>query len=249
MGIFGLFPKRLYSTVENGNRLEIFDNGKERIFKFNGLTYSKISKNSIFTHQYWDYFLPAAYVFQNPRILLIGLGAGTIPYALQSLLGNGANITAVESSEKTIEIAKRFVSEKRLPNIVLADGADYIKHSAISGLDIIMLDAYINYEIPKQFISSGFVQDAYSALYSKGLLLVNFAVGFMGTLAYAKYVALLKSAFNVYRISTAITESNVIILCSKSLDKSEINARIASRMPANNDMLHLLSNYQNMVPE
>ncbi|MGC8675893.1 MAG: spermidine synthase [Candidatus Micrarchaeia archaeon] len=249
MSLLGLFQRKIRKIADNGNLLEVLDNGKELTFTFNGVIYSKISKRAVFTRQYWDYFLPAAYVFKNPRILLIGMGAGTIPYQLQKLIGSAASITAVEQSEKIAELSKTFLPEPLLARVVIGDGATYIKQLGTGSQDIVMLDAYINNYIPEQFLSPGFVGEVHRVLSADGLFMVNFAMTFMGALTYAKYVALLKTRFRVYRIATALTEGNVIILCSKSMDKQAIISKIKEAMPSNQDTLPLIRNYENMKEE
>ncbi len=250
MSLLGsLFPKKLYATEDLGNKLEVFDTGSELVFKFNGITYSKLSKESVFTHQYWDYFLPAAYLFKNPSVLIIGLGSGTIPYQMQKLLGQGISIDAVENSEKIKEIAEKFLPEKLNAKLIVADGADFVRKSPKSHYDIVILDAYFNERIPEQFLTSEFVESAYNALKPSGVLLVNFAMTFMGALNYARYVSKLKTRFKVYRVHTAITEGNIIILCSKLLDDYEINKRIKEAMPSNADTLPLIRNYESMKEE
>ncbi|MGC8628723.1 MAG: spermidine synthase [Candidatus Micrarchaeia archaeon] len=240
-----VFPKLLYSAKENGNTIEVFDSGNELIFKFNGITYSKINKKAVFTHQYWDYFLPAAFAFEKPRVLLIGLGGGTVVYQLYKLFGKDVKIDVAEISAKMKEVFEKFVPEKVEASVFVGEGSEYVKHKK-STYDVILLDAYVNDKIPDQFLSYDFVNSTYAALSINGLFLTNFAMTFMGALAYEQYVSMLKTRFEVYRISAAITEGNVIILASKSIPKEELIAKIRAKMPKTSDTLPLLANYEKM---
>lgn len=243
-----IFPKKIYRSFSGKDRLEILDYGSELSFEYNGIVYSKIKKNSIYTGQYWDYFLPSIYVFEKPNILIIGMGAGTVPFQIQKLK-ESAKVTVVELNEKMKEIAEVFLPERLKASIIIGDGLEYIKQVKQESYDIIMLDAYVNTSIPSEFLTQEFVEYAYRVLKHEGLLLVNFGLAFMSLFAYASYTRILGTRFRVYSIKTAVTESNIILLCSKSLSKEEIIRRIKESMPASKETLPLIKNYEEMKEE
>jgi len=248
-----LFPKTVYSTYDNGNFLSVVDNGSAFIFKFNSIVYSKLPKKEVFTHQYWDYFLPSAYAAydvskgEKEKILIIGLGGGTLVHLL-SHTSIKTEIDAVELSSKVAEIAKRFLPKEDIANtnIIIEDGFDYLSSVSSASYNAVFLDAYYKDKIPQQFLTPEFVSLAAKALKYKGILAVNFAMTFMGSVAYEKYTNLLKQKFNVYYANTGITEGNIILVCAKDMQKNEIVEKIKNRMEYNKDTALLIRSYENM---
>ena len=245
-----LFPKLLYRGIdESGNTIEVLSLGNELVLKFNGITYSKLNKGSVFTHQYWDYFLPLAYIFENPRVMIIGFGGGTIAYQLESLLGEKISITAFEPNSKMIEASRHFLPKETKARIIREDAYTYISKLGPGSFDLIFLDAYQGSTIPPQFLSDAFATKAKRILSEEGILAINYAPSFMGWLTYMSYVTMLKQHFLVYRIATAITEGNIIILASKVLDNSKIAWLVNKNMPKNEDTEELIRHYSEMKKE
>ena len=85
--LFG-FGKEVFSVKHNGHTLSIVENSTGKIFKYDGIVYSRIHKNSVYTHEYWDFFIPLGAISENPKFVLIGLGGGTIPYLLHKSYEN-----------------------------------------------------------------------------------------------------------------------------------------------------------------
>lgn len=226
-----------------GFRVE--ERGDEKVLVYNGITYSKIKKNTIYTREYWDFFIPVAYAFDNPRVLLIGVGGGTVAYQLRSLLKEGVDIDAIDLSPKAIEIAKSFALPDDV-NTVVGEGAEYVAKTD-KRYDAIMLDAYIASSIPAQFTSPGFIGDAYRVLSDDGILAVNYAVGMMGMFRMHDFVAKLKErGFSVFTVSTAFFEGNVILVCSKIPDPDRLLERIKQRMPIADDNRFLIRSYESI---
>jgi spermidine synthase len=243
MSIFDLFKRK--KDVIDDSEFSVDDRGTEVKVKYGDVTFSKICKGSIYTHDYWDYFLPTAYLFESPKVLLIGLGGGIMAIQLRALFGKKLDLEAVEISRRAIEISKEFVKDGAM-RIILADGAEYVRERK-GKYDVIMLDAYIFTSIPKQFLSMSFVNDAYEALAPDGVLAVNYAVGMMGQLRLNRYVSRLKTKFKVFRVGSVILEGNLILVCSKTLGREEILSRICEKMRSdeeNNE--HIFRSYERM---
>ncbi len=227
---------------EGAFRIE--DSGHERTFKYGDITYSKVRTGGIYTREYWDYFIPVAYAFDRPKVLLIGLGGGTVAFQLTSLLQKNIDFDAVELSRKAVELSQQFIP-KNNANIMFGEGADYVA-ATNKRYDAIMLDAYASYSIPERFFQRKFIQDAHRALAPDGLLAINYAMNFMGIVKLNSFVSRLKEKFFVYKINTAVFESNVIILCSKKWGKSELMRRIESNLKKTDDNEFLFNNYRRM---
>ncbi|MCL4390903.1 MAG: fused MFS/spermidine synthase [Candidatus Micrarchaeaceae archaeon] len=236
---------RQYSITSAGKKLEIikYHDGTREV-RYNNVVYSRINPKSIFTHSYWDYFLPLAYLCSNPKILMIGLGGGTIAYQFEKARVQAERFDIVEVDRDMIEIAKVFYPEAKA-NIIEANGLDYIKGK--DGMyDLIILDAYINYSIPSQFTSREFIGDAYAALTSKGVLAINYLQDATGSHLADAFIEALKGRFDVYTLETRITLYNAILIASKSMGSTEIYKAASAGMPKEYAEANLMRSYANM---
>src|SRR5271157_3496842 len=93
--------KTRFKTISDGrNTIRIVDTPEKRLLNLNGAVFSKISKKSVYTGGFWDYFIPLAFAFDRPRVLVLGLGGGTMPYQIGTLTKGKASIDSVEISRK-----------------------------------------------------------------------------------------------------------------------------------------------------
>ncbi len=234
---------RQHSITSNGKKIEIvkYHDGTQEVL-YNGVVYSRMRPNSLLTNSYWDYFLPLAYLYENPKILMIGLGGGTIAYQFENSGAKISEFDIVEIDKDMISIAKAFYPRMRA-KIIEGDGIEYVKGSG-KRYDILILDAYINYSIPSAFMSRPFIESAYASLSDNGILAINYlndGGSFNNTQG---FISMLKEKFTVYTLDTDITLYNTIILASKSLDSKSISDRALARMPeayANRNMVRSYS--------
>ncbi|MEM4063851.1 MAG: fused MFS/spermidine synthase [Candidatus Micrarchaeaceae archaeon] len=213
---------------------------KEKEFLYNGNVYSRIKKGTVFTHSYWDYFLPLAYAFERPKVLIIGLGGGTIPYQFDHFLKGSVEIDVVELHEDVIEMARQFYPELSA-NIINKDGYDYVA-SVSSVYDIIILDAYEGSSIPSKFLTNEFIDLSYKAIKNSGVLAIN-AIGSAFDSQFIKFEQDLSEAFEMHTIYIP-TVSNMILLCLKNLSKDTMLERIISRMPHSKESEFLIKSYK-----
>ncbi len=249
MGIKGFFNKAvrmLFGTsvkfrLENGDKVTVWENSAEKKLIYDGYTYSKIPKKGIFTHEYWDYLLPLAYIHNDSKILMIGLGGGTMPWQL-SMLNCNASITAVESSRKIVEIEGTFIGDLQNLNVVVGDGAGYVANAS-EKYNLIILDAYVSRNIPSEFLGSKFIEDSYHALTDDGILAVNYITD----LELHKYLQLLGARYKVFLVGTSAFSANSIIIASKSLGKQEISRQVTAAMPGNEESSFIIDAYMRML--
>jgi spermidine synthase len=242
----GLFSRsRMLSSVNSGgDTISVVESGDygTKELRYNGIVYSRFRKGNVYTGSYWDYFLPVAYAFDSPRILVIGLGGGTVQYQIGKLLGKSAEVSTVEIDQKVIDLWRRFFP-KSSSRVFNADGAEFIKHRT-SEYDIVILDAYKNLEIPAVFMESGFISDAYRSLPQKGVLAVNFAQSVVRAREMEDYIARLRSFFTVGVVRTSRTSDNVILVCLRGISKSEFMGSISRNMVRTKDTRRLLDAYR-----
>ena len=225
--------------------------------RYNHIVYSKLKRGSVLTGLYWDYMTPAAFITSSPRILLIGLGGGTIPVQLKHYLGSAFSLDIVEVSAHVASMAKEFISRAReflevevpdLSGTIVGDGYDYLSKTGKT-YAVIMLDAYVGDSIPREFLTESFVNLAASRLSESGVLAVNYAMSFMQSVQYRSYVELLKKHFSVYQIGDRFTSGNIIILCLKgSLSKAQLLSSIRKVMGGSPDAASIMDGYEGMKP-
>lgn len=234
------------TTVQIGkDKVEISDWGYERVVKFNGVVYSRLNTESLYTHEYWDFLVPLGFAWQNPKLLMIGLGGGTIAYELNKLRGPAVSIEAVEINREMIGVMKDFLKEDAGMKVEVGDGAEYIRGKE-DRYNIVILDAYINDLIPKQFFAREFVEDVNAALTEDGIFAMNYIKSSNGYENFETYVKLLKSFFKVYRLHTGFFTSNTVIVCSKKYGKEELVGRIRSIFKEDRQNYFMLDGYERM---
>lgn len=120
----------------------------------------------------------AALLF-NPtpkRILIVGLGGGTLPMALRELVPT-ATIETVEIDPAVVRVATDFFDyrsdEKNL--IITEDARVYGKRAKIRGLryDLIILDAFNGDYIPEHLMTMEYLQEMRELLTPDGTLVAN----------------------------------------------------------------------------
>jgi spermidine synthase len=131
-------------------------------------------------HLVFDYIhmmLAALYIDPAPKkILLIGLGGGTLPDALQKMLP-GVQLDIVEIDPAVDQVARKYFEFKPGPKtrIILEDGRVFVKRAARTkpNYDLIMLDAFAEDYIPEHMLTREFLQEVKSIMAPRGVLAAN----------------------------------------------------------------------------
>lgn len=208
-------------TVATGKNFYVLKRGDLLILKHKGfITYSELRLNALYTGAYYDLFLPLPSFYENPKILMIGLGLGTIAHQLNQTYKIGSNLDVVEIEEDMIETSKRFLPNENY-NIINGDGAEFIKHSKRK-YDIIILDAFDGPDIPHIFLTKEFVEDSYAALKEDGILAIN------SLTQYKNYDDILKKKFKLFRLRQPVYIGNRVLICTKSLHKDYMSDKTKS---------------------
>lgn len=142
------------------------------------------------------------------RILVIGLGGGSIPTALRELVP-GAHIDAVEIDPAVTRVARRFFGFKDggITQVHEVDGRVFIKRALREKLqyDAVLLDAFDHEYIPEHLLTREFLQEVRGVLAPGGVLVAN---TFSGSALYdhesATYAAVFGQFYNLRRDNRVI---------------------------------------------
>ena len=172
----------------------------------------------------------------NPeRILIIGLGGGTMSNTLHQLYPS-AVITNVEIDPAVIKVARKYFGFLENENITskAQDGRIFVKRAVLKNdkYDWIILDAFNGDYIPEHLLTKEFLTETKQLLTEDGVLSSNtFSVSDL----YAHESATYKSVFGDFFNVRNRKNSNRIILTSKRpLPNAEV---IAQRAKALNNQL------------
>ena len=166
-----------------------------------------------------------AYIPKLERILIIGIGGGSLPMAIRKTYPS-TQIDAVELDQEVINVALRFFQFK--PDEKLAvfaeDGRVFIRKKEHQNIryDAIILDAFDKDYIPEHMTSAEFIIQAKNTLTANGIILAN---TFKST-NFAKYEeATYQSVFgDIYE--SVIHNGNRIIIAGRAA------ASVAENLPA-----------------
>jgi spermidine synthase len=113
---------------------------------------------------------------QPRRILIVGLGGGSIPTALRQLLPE-AQIDVVEIDPAVTRVARKFFDFRDGPLLRVAevDGRVYVKRAAREGrqYDVILLDAFDHEYIPEHLLTKEYLTEVKALLAPQGVLVAN----------------------------------------------------------------------------
>ena len=110
------------------------------------------------------------------RILVAGLGGGTLPTALAALLPE-ATLDAVEIDPAVVALAERYFNFEATPRLRLevADARVFVKRAVARGerYDAVLLDAYGGDYIPEHLLTREFLAEVRALLPPGGVLAAN----------------------------------------------------------------------------
>lgn len=132
---------------------------------------------------YSQRMLELAGALQPSRLLLIGGGAYTLPQALLAALPR-AYVDVVEIDGGLESIARRFFGlrpDARL-RLIRGDGGQYLERNS-QPYDLILVDAFVNADIPKTLQSLSAVKEYKRNLTAHGVYAQNIIAAYHGTSA------------------------------------------------------------------
>ena len=222
--------KILYEERSLYTRLIVDDEGSIRCLKF-----TLVRKNSRQTcidrnnpqrlvFDYAKMTLSALLLKPDPeRILIIGLGGGTLPNALRDILPL-AVIDTVEIDEAVVRVAKQFFgfAEDKQNRVYVQDARVFGKRAVLRGkqYDLIILDAFDGEYIPEHLMTVEFLREMRDLLGDDGVLVAN---TFASSKLYDYESATYAEAFGNFLNFRLPTSGNRVILVPQA--KLNIGAR------------------------
>jgi spermidine synthase len=161
------------------------------------------------TFDYLRMMLGALYVAPEPRrILVIGLGGGTLVDALQRVLPQ-SEIDAVEIDSAVVRVAQRYFAFQPGPRVQVheQDGRVFVKRALRSGrkYDLVMLDAYDHEYIPEHLLTQEFLREVQGVLAPDGVVAANtFSSSRLYDHESATYASVFGPFFNLKRSNRVI---------------------------------------------
>ncbi|MEM3791608.1 MAG: hypothetical protein QXL16_02680 [Candidatus Micrarchaeaceae archaeon] len=226
--------------IYKSKKFSVVDNGHFLILYCEGALYSKVPKNGELTGEYWDYFLPLSMLFENPRILLIGLGIGAIPAII--MRRKKASFVAIECEEEILKINKTLNTAQNVETIK-GRGEDLIRRYS-SQFDILILDAYEGVRIPREFLSREFAKNAYNALRKKGVFSVNITGTSWYSSEFLEFLNYVNEFFDTYYFSTGAFSTNKILVGLKEIKIEEL-VRLVDKNKEKIGQSYLTKEYMN----
>lgn len=162
---------------------------------------------------YPQMMLGALFVKPQPKsVLIVGLGGGTIPRALQEVVP-GARIDVVEIDPAVVKVARRYfdLGDSSTLNVIEADGRVEVKRALRQQqrYDIIMLDAFDHEYIPEHLLTREFLQEVKALLAPGGVLAANtFSSSRLYDHESTTYASVFPEFFNLKRENRVIIASN-----------------------------------------
>lgn len=135
------------------------------------------------------------------RILVLGLGGGTLPQALDEILP-GAHIDVVELDPAVVRVAREFFgfAPSERVRIITQDGRVFVKRAAHDGehYDLVMLDAFNGEYIPEHLMTREFLEEVRSILGPDAVLAANtFSISSLYDHESATYAAVYGRFYNM----------------------------------------------------
>lgn len=107
-------------------------------------------------------------------VLILGFGAGSVAAILQEELSIKCRITGVEKDPEVIRLGKDHFNTGRYADLeLIEDDAAAFMNKETRLFDMIIIDVYVDFEVPESCESNEFVNDIYRCLARGGVILFN----------------------------------------------------------------------------
>lgn len=175
--------------------------------------------------------LTSLLVQDNPRrILIIGLGGGTLVHTYSRLFPT-AEIVVAEIDEAVVKVAERYFDYRSTGQIktIAEDGRLYIKRAGLrkETFDLVILDAFNGDYIPEHLMTAEFLREVKALLPAEGMIVAN---TFSSSRLYHAESQTYADVFGpLFNIRMANTGNRIIVVSAAPLpDKTTLDQRAAA---------------------
>lgn len=172
--------------------------------------------------------LTSLLVQDNPqRILIVGLGGGTLVHTYHSLFPD-AEIIILEIDEAVVRVAEEYFDFEQTDKIKVetVDGRVYIKRAGLRGekFDLVILDAFNGEYIPEHLMTKEFLEEVKALMPENGMVVANtFSTSRLYSAESATYQHVFGEIFNLRMFGTG---NRIIIASARPLpDMATLEAR------------------------
>ncbi|WP_282081513.1 fused MFS/spermidine synthase [Aquimarina algiphila] len=161
------FTKEIPSKI-NGTLEITLMNGK-KVLDSQNANYSYGTLQKLLTYGLSQIDIP-----EDSQILLLGLGGGSIIHPLQEKFNHKGKITAVEIDEVIIKIAKNEfdITGSSTLEIICDDALHYV-NQCTKQFEIIIIDIFIDNQVPEPFYEEEFWKKTIDLISPKGKVVFN----------------------------------------------------------------------------
>ncbi len=194
------------------NQLEVAIEDGVKVLNTKAVNYSFNSLHRIFKEAFKKSNL---HINHNSRVLMLGLGAGSIVKIIRKEYASKALITAVEIDPVVVDIATREFKIKEWGNpihIINMDAFDFVQETK-THYSLICVDIFIHDIVPDKFLSSHFLLKAVHLLEQGGQLYFNFMdSNEAGIQQFKNLISDLKNVSSITRVEQLYLEKNNQVL-------------------------------------
>ena len=143
--------------------------------------YQLCTSNAVYSHAdlYKNFFqtfqrLDLNALEKGSRVLLLGMGLGSIPYMLEHNFKRSFHYTAVEIDEAVLYLVSKYVlPDLRSPVELICADAEAFVDVCRQSFDLICMDIFQDAAVPEVFEKTAFLERLKELLRPEGLLLYN----------------------------------------------------------------------------
>jgi spermidine synthase len=176
------FANEIYQEKSLYRNIIVFEEDGLRCMKFGNQNSGRqtcifLKNPDALVFNYTKMLLGSLYLKQMPKkVLVIGLGGGTIPMTLQKIYPN-VQIDCVEIDPAVVNVAKRYFgfAPGKNTNVFVEDGRVHVKKALKQNrkYDLIILDAFDQIYVPEHMTTREFLLEVRGLLQADGVLGAN----------------------------------------------------------------------------
>lgn len=201
-------PAVIHTEKSKFENIVVYEQAGERCMKFGSLRSSgrqsciNLQRPQALQFDYTRMMVGALYLKPGAqRILIVGLGGGSLPTALRQILPQ-AHIDTIEIDPAVVAVARRYFNFKTdaSQQVHVADGRAFVQQAVRRKVryDVVMLDAFDENYIPPHLLTREFLGEVKRLLVPDGILAANtFSASSMYEDESATYAAVFGTYYNL----------------------------------------------------